>query len=150
MATLDRELIPESQRGNTTTDEVDFEEALSFALCLLENKDFTLKAQQREAVKHVWDGKDVFVLLPTGFGKSIIYEVLPFLFDFSLGRVHGQTKSLVIVASPLVSLMADQVSSLRHRGVEAAIMSSKCATVANFLATETFTHPVFSLDLQRH
>ena len=77
MATLDRELIPESQRGNTTTDEVDFEEALSFALCLLENKDFTLKAQQREAVKHVWDGKDVFVLLPTGFGKSIIYEVLP-------------------------------------------------------------------------
>ena len=140
MATLDRELIPESQRGNTTTDEVDFEEALSFALCLLENKDFTLKAQQREAVKHVWDGKDVFVLLPTGFGKSIIYEVLPFLFDFKLERVHGQTKSSVIVASPLVSLMADQVSSLRHRGVEAAIMSSKCATVANFLATERDFH----------
>ena len=111
--------------------------------------DFTLNVQQREAVKHVWDGKDVFVLVPVGFGKSI-YEVLPFLFDFKLGRVHGQTKSLVIVVSPLVSLMADQVSSLRHRGVEAAIMSSKCATVVNFLATETFTHPVFSLDLQRH
>ena len=73
-----------------------------------ENKDFTLKAQQKEAVKHVWDGKDMFVLLPTGFGKSIIYEVLPFLFDHKLGSVHGKTKSLVIIASPLVSLMADK------------------------------------------
>jgi superfamily II DNA helicase RecQ len=36
--------------------------------------------------------------------------------------------------------MADQVSSLRHRGVEAAIMSSKCATVVNFLATERDFH----------
>ena len=44
------------------------------------------------------------------------------------------------VVSPLVSLMADQVSSLRDRGVEAAIMSSKCATVANFLATERDFH----------
>ena len=113
MATLDPWLVSESQPGNATTDELDFEQALSFALCKLENKDFTLKAQQKEAVKHVWEGKDVFVLLPTGFGKSIIYEVLPFLFDYKLGRMHGQTKSLVIVVSPLVSLMADQVSSLK-------------------------------------
>ena len=47
--------------------------------------------------------------------------------------------------------MADQVSSLRHRGVEAAIMSSKCTTVKDFLATDTdFTLAAFSLDLQRH
>ena len=150
MATLDPQLVSESQPGNATTDELHFEQALSFALCKLENKDFTLKAQQKEAVKHVWEGKDVFVLLPTGFGKSIIYEVLPFLFDYKLRRMHGQTKSLVIVMSPLVSLMADQVSSLRRRGVEAAIMSSKCATVKDFLATETSTLAVFSLDLQRH
>lgn len=77
MATLDPRLVSESQPGNATTDELDFEQALSFALCKLENKDFTLKVQQKEAVRHVWEGKDVFVLLPTGFGKSIIYEVLP-------------------------------------------------------------------------
>ena len=46
----------------------------------------------------------------------------------------------MIVVSPLVSLMADQISSLRRRGVEAAIMSSKCAIVKDFLATERDFH----------
>ena len=82
----------------------------------------------------VWEGNDVFVLLPTGFGKSIIYEVLPFVFDYKLDRVDGATRSLVIVVSPLISLMADQVASLRRR---AAIISSKCATLdKSLLATE--------------
>ena len=88
----------------------------------------------------MWEGNDVFVLLPTGFGKSIIYEVLPFLYDYKLERMRGQTKSLVIVVSPLVSLMADQVSSLCHRGVEAAIMSSKCTAAKDFLATDRDFH----------
>ena len=105
--------------------DVDFDSALSFALCKLKSKEFALKTQQREAVKHVWEGKDVFVLLPTGFGKSLIYQVLPFIFDFKLGRMRGPKRSLVVVVSPLISLMADQVASLRRRGVLAAILSSR-------------------------
>ena len=54
----------------------------------------------------------------TGFGKSLCYEVLPFVMDDKLGR-HG---SIVIVISPLVSLMVDQVQSLRQRSVNAAII----------------------------
>ena len=50
-----------------------------------------------------------------GFGKSICYEVLPFMFDKNLGTDN----SLVIVVSPLVSLMVDQVRSLRSRSVKA-------------------------------
>ena len=42
------------------------------------------------------------------FGKSIVYGCLPFLFDHKLGR----STSVVLVVSPLVALMADQVSSL--------------------------------------
>ena len=52
---------------------------------------------------------DIFVWLPTGFGKTVCFEVLPFMFDMKLGRVD----SLVVVVSPLVSLMIDQVRSLR-------------------------------------
>ena len=40
-----------------------------------------LKPQQQESVKSVYEGKDVFLWLPTGFGKSLCYEVLPFVFD---------------------------------------------------------------------
>ena len=68
-------------------EDVEFDSALSFALCKLRSREIALKPQ---AVRHVWEGKDVFVLLPTGFGKSMIYDVLPFLFDFKLGRIHGQ------------------------------------------------------------
>ena len=79
-----------------------------------------LKTEQRDCIKHLYEGKDVFLWLPTGFGKSLCYEVLPFVLDDKLGR-HG---SVVIVISPLVSLMVDQVRSLRQRSVNAAIMSS--------------------------
>ena len=68
-------------------------------------------------------------LLHTGFGKSIIYEVLLFIFDYKLERVDGLTRSLVLVVSPLISLMADQVASLQRRGARAAMISFKCATI---------------------
>ena len=62
-----------------------------------------LKPEQLQAVRHMYEGRDVFLWLPTGFGKSICYEVLPFLFDFNLGKVDTESSS-VIVVSPLVSL----------------------------------------------
>ena len=66
--------------------------------------------------------------LPTGYGKSVCYECLPFLYDMKL--------SVVLVVSPLVSLMVDQVSSLRSRGVPAAILSSQGSIDKSLLATE--------------
>ena len=41
----------------------------------------TFKPHQRVSVRYVYVGKDIFLLLPTGFGKSLCYEVLPFVFD---------------------------------------------------------------------
>ena len=45
-----------------------------------------LKDKQIEAVRHFIEGKDVFVSLPTGYGKSIIYALLPFAFDKLKGK----------------------------------------------------------------
>ncbi len=45
-----------------------------------------LKPEQMEAIRHVYEGKGTFVWLPTGFGKSICYEVLPFMFDYRKSR----------------------------------------------------------------
>ena len=91
-----------------------FDEAVTYALRAVEKERIVLKTEQLEAIRHIYDGKDVFLWLPTGFGKSICYETLPFVFDYKLERVSGTTSSsIVLVVSPLVSLMADQVSSLR-------------------------------------
>ena len=86
--------------------------------------DLTLKDEQKQAINAVYGGSDVFVFLPTGFGKSICFHVLPFLFNHKLGLVGGQKKKCVIVVSPLISLMVDQVRSLRSNSVEAVVISS--------------------------
>ena len=74
----------------------------------------TLKPQQLDAIRCIYKGKGVFLWLPTGFEKSVCYEVLPYGVD---KRESGQgSNSVVLIVSPLVSLMIDQVSSLREWG----------------------------------
>ncbi|KAL5486998.1 hypothetical protein EMCRGX_G019550 [Ephydatia muelleri] len=54
-------------------------------------------------------------------GKSLCFSVLPFAFDYLYGRVG----SIVIVVSPLIALMKDQVTALNSKGVSAAYISSE-------------------------
>ena len=67
----------------------------------------------------------MFAWLPTGYGKSLHYQLLLFLFDFKLGRTRAiaTERSVALVISPLVSLMVDQVCGLQAYGVCAAILS---------------------------
>ena len=81
-----------------------------------------LNAQQKRAIQAiVVDKKDVFVNLPTGFGKSLIYQALPFVFD----HVNKSAGHIVVVVSPLVSLMDDQVKILTDLGLSAISISSQ-------------------------
>ena len=102
-----------------------FDAALLYALSSLQQDDIVLKKEQREAIKLLYQSKDVFLWLPTRFGKSLCFQVLPFLFDYKLGRMDSPLPqhSVVVVVSPLVSLMVDQVTSLCLRGMSAAILS---------------------------
>ena len=109
-----------------------FATAVSYAVSKVGKTGIVLKPEQLQAVRHIYEGRDVFLWLPTGFGKSICYEVLPFLFD----RKLESECSTVIVVSPLVSLMVDQVADLRLRGVCAAIMSGHKGVHKNLLATD--------------
>lgn len=73
----------------------------------------TFRPYQQEIVEDVIAGNDVFVLMPTGGGKSVCYQ-LPALVRKGLG----------IVVSPLISLMKDQVDALLACGVQAAYYNS--------------------------
>lgn len=70
-----------------------------------------LKKEQREAVLSFVQGKDVFVSLPMGYGKSLCYGMIPLVVDEM--KAHKEPSSIVLVVSPLISLMKDQVKHLQ-------------------------------------
>ena len=71
------------------------------------------RGEQAQIVAHVADGGDALVLMPTGGGKSLCYQ-LPALLR----------EGTAIVVSPLIALMQDQVEALRQLGVRAAFLNS--------------------------
>ena len=62
-----------------------FCEAVSNALRCINREQHKLKAKQEEALRHLYQGKDIFAWIPTGFGKSICYQLLPFMYDYKRG-----------------------------------------------------------------
>ncbi|WP_091463382.1 DNA helicase RecQ [Micromonospora inyonensis] len=68
---------------------------------------------QQEVVEHVAGGGDALVLMPTGGGKSLCYQIPALLRD-----------GVAVVVSPLIALMQDQVDALRAVGVRASFLNS--------------------------
>ena len=74
----------------------------------------SLKREQREAIQQFYSGKDVFVALPTGYGKSYCYALLPLAFDFLRETEHP---SIAICVSPLTALMMQHRAKFSVKGV---------------------------------
>ncbi|XP_063052381.1 probable ATP-dependent DNA helicase RecS [Engraulis encrasicolus] len=75
-----------------------------------------LKDEQRAALKEFVGGKDVIALLPTGFGKSLIYQIAPLV----VKEMGGHPEPIVIIISPLIALIEDQIREAGLLGVSAA------------------------------
>ncbi|PUE29566.1 DNA helicase RecQ [Limnohabitans sp. Jir61] len=75
------------------------------------------RGPQEAIVNHVCNGGDALVLMPTGGGKSLCYQI-PAIARQRAGR------GITIVVSPLIALMHDQVGALHEAGVEAAFLNS--------------------------
>lgn len=76
------------------------------------------RAHQGQLIERVLAGQDVLGVMPTGAGKSLVYQVPALVQD-----------GLTLVISPLISLMKDQVDSLNQAGIQAACLNSSLTPV---------------------
>ena len=67
---------------------------------------------QKGIIDHILKGQDALIILPTGGGKSLCYQLPALIFD-----------GVTVVVSPLISLMQDQVTQLENRGIRAAFLN---------------------------
>jgi ATP-dependent DNA helicase RecQ len=74
-----------------------------------------LKVEQKTAIKSLLEGRDVVAVLPTGFGKSLIFQM------FACVKKFGEEQGCVLVVCPLKSIIADQIdeaNALKLKAVE--------------------------------
>jgi len=81
----------------------------------------SFRGPQQAIIEHVSSGSDALVLMPTGGGKSLCYQIP------AIAR-QGAGLGITIVVSPLIALMHDQVGALHEAGVSAAFLNSTLAS----------------------
>ncbi len=83
------------------------------------------RGEQQAIVEHVIAGGDALVLMPTGGGKSLCYQIPALI-----------REGLAIIVSPLIALMQNQVEALQQLGVEAAYLNSSLSAEDNVRITQ--------------
>ena len=84
------------------------------------------RSLQEQIINHILNRHDALIVLPTGGGKSLCYQLPALIFD-----------GVTVVVSPLISLMQDQVMQLQERGIHAVFLNS------------TLSHPEYVATMQR-
>ena len=106
-----------------------FFRSLQFAVVNSSYWNINLKPKQVKCLEAVYSGRDIIAVLPTGYGKSIIFHLLPALFfdKINCGRTPASLPihPVVVVVSPLNSLISDQIRRSTQGKVKATILNVK-------------------------
>ena len=90
---------------------------LQHALCTTNFPVVCFKPKQIQVFENILNGSDVIAVLPTGYGKSCLFQLFPRM-------VRSDSKGIVIVVSPLNSIIIDQINSLRKICIKADIFKN--------------------------
>ena len=121
----------------TMFNHVAFLSCLEFAILNSFYREIILKPKQVRCLECMYLQSDVMCVLPTGYGKSLIFHLLPLLL-FAKFKLQGKVQrgfsatlvdSIVIVVSPLNSLMNDQILKLRMGGIRASVLNIKVSRI---------------------
>ncbi|KAH3875028.1 hypothetical protein DPMN_038287 [Dreissena polymorpha] len=109
-----------------------FEHCVKVSLTKLK-ANIELEQQQLDVLRAVFDGKDTIAVLPTDFGKSLLFQMLPYL----MAEKFGKSKPMiVIVIAPINAIMEEQVRELRAKGIMACSLSYSGSGATTFDAEE--------------
>ena len=106
-----------------------FFHAVRYALDKLDYEDIFLTVKQYQLLASLLQKRDTVAILPTGYGKSIIFHLLPFVYDhFNASTLSYSHGCAVLIVTPLNSLISDQTSFLKNRGIETAVLTTTITT----------------------
>ena len=120
------EAVKQKEQKPTREEELPLPQMLTRSpLEILENifRHTEFRRFQEEIINHILKGQDALVVLPTGGGKSLCYQLPALMFD-----------GVTVVVSPLISLMQDQVMQLTNLGIRAAFLNHTVEN-AEYVAT---------------
>ena len=106
-------------------DSIEFLYCLHFAIVNSEYSNIILKPKQVLCLEAVYHGKDLLAVLPTGYGKSLIFHLLSSLIAEKNRRTDVLEKPVIIVISPLNSLINNQLQKINRLRQRAVVLSVK-------------------------
>ena len=103
--------------------------AIEFGLNKLGFK--SVRENQRKVIEAYLAGRDVLMIAPTGSGKSLTFQISPYVIDNFKHGDQQDVRTVCLVIAPLVSLMKDQVSFLRKKQVNAVMIGPESTDEEN-------------------
>ena len=98
----------------------DFVQGAFFKLSINSDSSFELKEEQKIAVNCLLEGRDVFAVIPTGFGKSFIFQLFSTTIELKKISEGLHPNSVILVICPLKSLIEDQIKEGQSLGLTCA------------------------------
>lgn len=104
-----------------------------------------IRENQRKVIEAYLCERDVLMIAPTGSGKSLTFQISPYVIDYvEHGDQHDDIKTVCLVIAPLISLMRDQVSILRRKSVKAVMIGPESTEEENKAAKDGKYNIIFA------